>query len=163
MRFSFREQTGVSLHCLCKNIHRQREKRMDDFIERQRKLYPLSGETGKSFLEETEEIAEVKGKRILTAGNRSDFVYERSDTPEGSKVREDSPRREENNRVFILPLPFGRRKKLDDCSGIILSMEYSNSGSYPTVHWVNRMMHTALRINGPDKNRGKFDQKEKVK
>lgn len=48
---------------------------MENFIERQRKLYPLSGEAANLFLEETEEIVVAKGERILTAGKRTDFVY----------------------------------------------------------------------------------------
>lgn len=48
---------------------------MEDFIARQRKIYPLSNESARLLLQHTEEVHLAKGEQILTEGRRLDYVY----------------------------------------------------------------------------------------
>lgn len=48
---------------------------METFIERQRKLYPLSDEAARLLLQEVEEVNFAKGKDVIVQGRRTDYVY----------------------------------------------------------------------------------------
>ena len=48
---------------------------MENFISKQRAIYPLSDEAVHLFLQEAEEIRFAKGERIFTQGQRMDYVY----------------------------------------------------------------------------------------